>query len=387
MPFIARPPPPAPGVTARRVAEVGQHRLDARPVGLQPGRQDQALAEGGGVLVDGEAGALGGELEQHAAGLHEVDRAEPEAVDHLGRSAAGAGDGVAQGLLVLAVGHRPREVVDAADAPGAAAPLGVLAHVEDAAGAARGRAGEDEAHPAVLLADALEAHHLGQEAFARGDLAQRGAGAVQPADLLGGRHGARVPGGEREGVRSLDQGKAQAVGIGEGQGALAEARGDRLDADAGGAQAALPGVEGPERHRQVGLLDHADTRGAGLGVGPGEEGQVGSGVALAVRVEQVVGGGVVLVDALLDEPESHDALVEAQVLDGVAGDGGDVVQANGGAGVHARTSSGVAGRAVPRRLASSARRVTSAGSSAAKASTMRCTWAGRCARCRRDPRR
>jgi hypothetical protein len=55
------------------------------------------------------------------------------------------------------------------------------------------------------------------------DLAQRRAGAVEAAHLLGGGHRAVVPGGERERLGALDEREAQAVGVGEGQGAVAEA--------------------------------------------------------------------------------------------------------------------------------------------------------------------
>ena len=52
------------------------------------------------ILVDGEAGALRGDLEQHAAGFLEVHRLEPEAIDDVGRAAAGGFDLAANGTNV-----------------------------------------------------------------------------------------------------------------------------------------------------------------------------------------------------------------------------------------------------------------------------------------------
>ena len=52
-------------------------------MGLEPGRQHEPLAERFLLFVHGEAGTVGRELEQHATGLEEVDRFEPEAVDDL----------------------------------------------------------------------------------------------------------------------------------------------------------------------------------------------------------------------------------------------------------------------------------------------------------------
>src|SRR5215471_699535 len=84
------------------------------------------------VLVDREARALGRDLEQHAARFLEVDRLEPEAIDHVGRAAARALDLRADRQLVVEIRHRPREMVDRADAPRAPALAGRLADVDDA---------------------------------------------------------------------------------------------------------------------------------------------------------------------------------------------------------------------------------------------------------------
>ena len=58
-----------------------------------------------------------------------------------------------------------------------------------------------------------------------------------------------------------------------------------------------------------------------------EERDVRAGIALLVGVEQVVDRGVVLVDRLLDQPQPEHAGVEVDVLLGVGGDRGDVVDA------------------------------------------------------------
>src|SRR5947209_3348221 len=58
-----------------------------------------------------------------------------------------------------------------------------------------------------------------------------------------------------------------------------------------------------------------------------EERQLGPGLAGLAGVEEVVDGRVVLVDGLGDQPQSHDPGVEVDVARGVAGDGGDVVDA------------------------------------------------------------
>src|SRR4029077_13774629 len=84
------------GIRKRR-----ENRLDPLAQVLERRRQDELLAEVRRILVRREAGPEGRDLEQDAARLAEVDRAEPEAVDDLRRMAAGGGDaGVPPPLLL-----------------------------------------------------------------------------------------------------------------------------------------------------------------------------------------------------------------------------------------------------------------------------------------------
>src|SRR4051794_26030888 len=59
---------------------------------------------------------------------------------------------------------------------------------------------------------------------------------------------------------------------------------------------------------------------------PRKEGQVCSRVSGRVGVEQVVCAGIILVDALLDQPHAENAGVEIQVLLSRPGNGRDVMQ-------------------------------------------------------------
>src|SRR3954464_11672625 len=95
------------------------------------------------IFVDREAGAARGDLEQHAAGLLEVHRLEPEPIDHVGGVSARALDLRAHGELLVEIVDRPGEMMDRADAPGAAPFAGRLADVDDA-----GRVGEAVPRPA-----------------------------------------------------------------------------------------------------------------------------------------------------------------------------------------------------------------------------------------------
>ena len=72
-------------------------------------------------------------------------------------------------------------------------------------------------------------------------------------------------------------------------------------------------------------VHHPGARAAGTGVRVLEEGDVRAGIAVLVPVEQVVDGGVVLVDALLDEPQPEHPRVEVDVAWRIPRDRRDVV--------------------------------------------------------------
>src|SRR2546423_14840252 len=83
---------------------------------LEPGRQAERGAELFGWLVDGEARAVGRDLEQDATRFAEIDRLEVPAVDDRRHVAAGTHEQVAPAHLGLRVGRPPSDVVHRADA-------------------------------------------------------------------------------------------------------------------------------------------------------------------------------------------------------------------------------------------------------------------------------
>src|SRR5579884_1475545 len=120
----------------RRRGQRAEAGLDLGAVRLEEGRQGERLAEVRGVLVGGEAGTVGGDLEEDAAGLAEVDRAEVETVNHRGGTQAGVRQALAPGAVLVVVGGAEGDVVDAADADAAAAQVGALLEVDLGAQAA-----------------------------------------------------------------------------------------------------------------------------------------------------------------------------------------------------------------------------------------------------------
>ncbi len=80
-------------------------------------------------------------------------------------------------------------------------------------------------------------------------------------------------------------------------------------------------------HPPLDGMDHPGPRAAPPHARVLEERDVAPGGTVFVRVEEVVDGRVVLVDALLHEPEAEHACVEVHVPGRVRGDAGDVVNA------------------------------------------------------------
>src|SRR5690606_37781300 len=71
-----------------------------------------------------------------------------------------------------------------------------------------------------------------------------------------------------------------------------------------------------------------DRMGAALfgGGRPVEKGDVGTRRGFAVAIKEVIGGGIVLVDGALDQPQAEDFGIKTQVFTRIGGDGGEVMQ-------------------------------------------------------------
>lgn len=139
--------------------------------------------------------------------------------------------------------------------------------------------------------------------------------------------GGVIPGGG--GFWSLyafDEFELEAIVVLELEGWVAELF-DLIERDFVFAEAVDPVVQGVFRDREGHRGGLASTDGSVGALGPGEEGEEGSRVALRVAVVEVVGAGVVVVDCDFDEAEADDAGVEIDVALGVAAHSGDVVDA------------------------------------------------------------
>jgi hypothetical protein len=280
------------------------------------GWQTQRLAQVLERLVHVEARPAGGQLEQHAAGLAEVDGVEVLAVDDLGGMRARLGNPFAPRLLLGVVLRRPRDVVDG---PGSLDPphLGRgIDHVERAALLARKA-------PAVV-SRTLEAERTLEERHARL--------AVRAVRVYAGESEQGVLG--RDAVRLGPQGRVREV-IGEEreleplrvvedqQAVVAVGRGDAL-----ALQPALPEVQRLGRsHAPRQVVDHASTRAPARGARELEEGEDRPGGTALVAVVEVVDVRGVEVHGLLDQPQAEGACVEVDVRRGVGRDRGDVVDA------------------------------------------------------------
>ena len=263
-----------------------------------------------GVFVGREARASGCELEQDAARLPEVDRPEPEAVDHRRRLGAGLEDALPDVEFVLLVVGAPGDVV----------------HRPGARDARLGRRGVvDVATAAMLASDLPRALALRRELqrLLEEGAALLGIGGVR-ADLLEAldRELARDLGmlGRQRLVRRLDDAQLEA----EALGILEEERAVGL----GQTEPIGPEVERLLRaHAQDDAVDHAATGATGPRARILEEGEVHAGTAVLVPVEQVVDGGVVLVDGLLDHAQPEHTRVVVDVRLRVRGDRADVMNA------------------------------------------------------------
>src|SRR5688500_14875711 len=188
----------------------GQDALDLLPVRLQPRREHELLAERGKIFVHGEARPVGRDLEQHAAGLEEVHRLEPEPVDHLRRPAVRRRNALANRELRRIVRHAPRDVMHAAGAPRSAR---LLWHRADVEVTSRATVADPVSMPAAFLADQAEAKSLDEKTSGVCEIALPQSNGVQTANLMVGWNRAPRPRSKLALVLRLDERKLEPVGI------------------------------------------------------------------------------------------------------------------------------------------------------------------------------
>src|SRR3712207_4713381 len=107
-----------------------QPRLDGGPARLQERRQGEALAEGLEGLVGGEARPVGGDLEQDAVRLAEIEAAEIVAVDGAAVRHPEAPEPLRAGPVGLLVRGPERDVVDPAGAGLGGRQVGLDPHLQ-----------------------------------------------------------------------------------------------------------------------------------------------------------------------------------------------------------------------------------------------------------------
>ena len=148
------------------------------------------------------------------------------------------------------VGDAPRQVMDAADAPRAAARLG--RHFPDVDILAGAASAHGEAVPVALGADVAEAEDVGQERRREREAVLPQPRALEAAHLALDGDRAVVPRRERprQRVGRFDQRDAQAVRVDQRQRAAPEAELDRILPDAVARQPLTPELEAARRHRQ-----------------------------------------------------------------------------------------------------------------------------------------
>src|SRR5437868_6363954 len=89
----------------------GEPGLDPLPIRLLPGGELQRLSQRGERLVHGEPRLDGRQLEEHPAGLPEVDRLEVVPIQHLGHFVAQSDELLPEAALLLSACHGHRHMV------------------------------------------------------------------------------------------------------------------------------------------------------------------------------------------------------------------------------------------------------------------------------------
>lgn len=202
-------------------ADLGEVFFEFGAVGFEPGGELDACGEVGGGLVDGEAGVVGGDFEECAAGFAEVDGVEVVAVHDGGDVVAAGLEGFEPGGLIGVIGGAEGDVVDLADAHARGDGFGDFEDVDDLGGAV---VVADEAGAVVFACGLAECEEIDEDAGGRGGGDFSEGDAVEAADLVFARNPAVGP---EMGVigGGFNEGEREAVGVGEGEDVVIEALG------------------------------------------------------------------------------------------------------------------------------------------------------------------
>src|SRR6202521_590910 len=318
-----------PGRRRGRHDDRGQDLVEAILPHLEPGWQAQCGSQLLGRFIDGETGAVGRDLVEHAARLAEVDRLEVPAVDHWRHVATRSCEQLAPRHLRMGVRCSPRDVVHRADGLLPLRSLRRLDHVDDGVRPAGTRL---EARAVAFLRRLSEAHRVREQVDRARRLGDGQGHRVEPAYgvlLVDRRLLPRLP------VRVAglaDELELDPVRVGED---------DRVGVEPGHPamvytqllHPVAPEIERPRRDLERDGR-HLAASGSLLRPGrPAEECHHGPRRADVVGEIDVIGIGQVLVDALLDEAKAEHANVEIDALLHVARDARHVVGC-GDAGGH-----------------------------------------------------
>ena len=118
----------------------------------------------------------------------------------------------------------------------------------------------------------------------------------------------------------------QSVGIAERQSRLAETRLERTDVDAMSLQPFAPEIQAAGRNCQRNFAAQSVTFAARRHLRPGEKSQVRARVTFRIRIEKMVGPGIILVHTFFHEAHPENARIKIQVLLRRPGDGSDVME-------------------------------------------------------------
>src|SRR5215216_3138541 len=319
-----------------------QPRLYLLAARLEERRQREPLAEVRGVLVRGEPGTVGCDLEEHPAGLAEVDGTEVVAVD-LRRHTESRAPYPLPPRRVFLVVRRPKcDVVDAAPSQIRLRRPGPL---DDPYLSPRPPRTDLEVDDAPIILDVLpndtETEHLTENPRRVFQVAYRELHRTEAPDARLPRHRAAFPrdaAGDRRITSVVHQPQPLSLGVGEGDEAPAITLLHAAMLDAELQEPARPELERlPPRDPE---LRRRDLTGALMvrrnsQVGPIEERDLRPRPPKLVAVEQVVGRDVVLVDRLLYQPQPQNPSVERDVLRSLRRHRRDVMQS---AKLHAVTS-------------------------------------------------
>ncbi len=283
----------------------------------------------GRLFISRKSRPVRGDLEEHAAGLTEIDGVEVEPVDDRRDSDSRLRQPMLPCTMLLIVRSPECHVMHAADADAAREKIPLFLQVDLGPRPPRSHIKDehDGSIRPMVFSGQPEAQDLGEELRCRIGPPHGDVYGMKPSDVHLLSHRAFPPWDSARFAAVIHQLQALPLGIAKGDRSPAAVIGNSLMRDSEACQTLRPALHGGEAgDPQGGQCDSAHAPHGRSGVRPVEKCHFGAGMTGIVSIKKVIGADIVLVHGLFHHAQAQHLGVETDVDRRISGYGRQMMQ-------------------------------------------------------------